>query len=121
MKSSIATRSAAKSIPPGANAAVPLVMRTLVTTGSLNSTPRKDSVSFAPTTLGTDQVPRKAPPKPKKLRVVASAMSTSVKTAPNPLVNACVVVPGMKKLTSTMLLPSAVKRRCAENVSKVCV
>jgi len=48
--------------------------------------------------------------------LVVFARSTSEKTAPNPEVKAGVVLPGTKKFISTILLPSAVKRRCALKV-----
>src|SRR5438552_19190405 len=47
------------------------------------------------------------------------ARSTSVKMAPKADVNAGVVVPGRKKLTSVMVLPSAVNKRCGLKVAKV--
>jgi hypothetical protein len=43
-----------------------------------------------------------------------------VNTEPNPVTNAGVFVPGMKKFTSTMLLSTAVKMRCGEKVVKSC-
>ena len=47
----------------------------------------------------------------KNSRLVVLALSTSVKTAPNPRVNAAPVVPGTKKFTSVTKLPTAVKSR----------
>src|SRR4051794_18232204 len=48
--------------------------------------------------------------------LVTSGRSTSVKTAPNPVVRAGVVLPGTKKRTSTMLLPNPVNSRGALKV-----
>ena len=50
---------------------------------------------------------------------LALGLSTSAKTAPKPLIVAGVVVPGKKKVRSTILLPSGVNNRCGEKVVKI--
>ena len=79
--------------------------------------PAKDSVSL-PVVFGAKTVPISALVRSKNWILVVFARSTSVNTAPKPVVNAGVVLPGMKKLTSTMLLPSAVNNRCGLKVAK---
>ena len=109
MKSSITTRSVWR--------LVPLVIRTLETSGLAKETPRKENVSFTPPTAGAKKVPSEAFDAPKNCSEVVFARSTSENTEPKPRVRAGVDVPGMKKLTSMMLLPKAVKRRSALNGS----
>src|SRR5215216_3946252 len=96
-------------------------MRTRATTAVGNDTARNESVALAPATFGAKNVPRLAFETSKNWIDVVLARSTSVKTAPNPLTVAGVVVPGTKKLTSTTLLPSAVNSRCGEKAANVAV
>src|SRR5206468_4406760 len=88
----------------------PLVIRTReIRSPALKNTPKKESPLLA---VGTKEVPRDVLLALKYSIEVVQAKSTSVKTAPKPFVVAGVLLPGTKKLTSRMLLPNAVKRRC---------
>jgi len=75
--------------------------------------PKNDSVSFAPATLGAKNVPNELFAASKNSSELVFAASTSVNIAPNSVVNAGVVDPGMKNDTPTMLLPREVKSRAA--------
>src|SRR5207247_7432439 len=89
---------------------LPLVIRTReIRSPALKNTPKKESPLLA---VGTKEVPRDVLLALKYSIEVVPAKSTSVKTAPKPFVVAGVLLPGTKKLTSRMLLPNAVKRRC---------
>src|SRR5207237_3438749 len=99
-----------KSRTPAPSAAVPLTMRTRDTTGIANSTPVKDNVSL-PASDCAKNVPSDVLVASNKEIEVAFAKSTSVNTAPKPRDSAAVVLPGTKKFTSTILLPSAGKSR----------
>src|SRR5688572_9646989 len=117
MKSSITTTSTAVGASSGPGAVLPLVIRTRPTIAAPKDTPRKQTQPLEVEPMRN--VPRLVPWASKYSIEVPEATSTSVNTAPKPLVVAGVVDPATKKLTSVMLLPSAVKSRCAENVVKV--
>ena len=119
MKSSITTTSVPDGASFGPSAEFPLVIRTRPTRSpALKTTPRKLKFSL-PIKAGTKKVPRELFISSKNWIDVVERLSTSVKTAPKPEVVAGVVEPGTKKLTSTMVLPSAVNSRCGENVWKI--
>ena len=92
----------------GPKAMFPFVMRTRPIPSLNPVTPRKDSPLFA---VGAKNVPSDTPLVLKYWIEVVFAKSTSVKTDPNPLTVAGFVLPGTKKLTSTILLPTALKSR----------
>src|SRR6266545_2898318 len=118
MKSSITTTSGPGGKSFGPTAVLPLVIRTRPTRSpALKKTPRKQSPPLEEEPSG--KVPRLTFRESKYWIDVAEATSTSVKTAPKPDVVAGVVEPGTKKLTSTTLLPRAVKSRCGEKVVNV--
>src|SRR3712207_3622506 len=100
----------------GPKALLPLMIRTLAMPSSNPDTPRKDRPLFAG---GAKKVPSEAPLVLKYWMEVAFGRSTSAKTEPKPLTVAGAVLPGTKKFTSTILLPIAVKSRCALNVWKM--
>src|SRR5215203_454131 len=128
MKSSMTTRSGLPagrpfvSTTPAPSAKFPLEMRTRDTTLNWKSTLRNENV-WLPAVLGTAKPPNMppigTPDGPKNCIVVWSGRSTSLKTAPKPRTKAGVVVPGMKKVTSTAVDPIAVKRRWGLNGSNV--
>ena len=109
MKSSIATASmVAESANPSPRSVLPLVIRTRVICSGLKITPRKDKEPTRAFCLR-----REVPLKSKNSMEVLFAMSTSVKTTPNPLRPAGTLppVPGIEKVPSVMLLPIGAKRR----------
>ena len=111
MKSSRATTSVA---PPsfGPSAAFPVLMRTRPIE-SVNVTPRNESPLL---NVGTKNVPSDTFARLKNSRLEVFARSTSVNTAPNPKMDAGVLVPGTKKSASITLLPSGLKSRGALKV-----
>src|SRR6266496_3517728 len=117
MKSSITTTSTfgVSTMPSlGPSMELPLVIRTReIRSPALKNTPKKERPLLA---VGTKKVPSDALLVSKYCMDVRLARSTSVKTAPKPLTVAGVLLPGTNRLTSRMLLPNAVKRRCGLNV-----
>src|SRR5437773_11280373 len=114
MKSSITTTSTfGASLGPSME--LPLVIRTReIRSPALKNTPKKERPLLA---VGTKEgVPSDALLASKYCMDVMLRRSTSVKTAPKPLTVAGVLLPGTKKLTSRMLLPNAVNRRCGLKV-----
>lgn len=118
MKSSIATTSfkGGLSVAFKPSAVFPLVILTRLTTAESNTTPRNENVSF-PSRNGTANEPSEAF-SVSKYSMLLPATSTSVKIAPKADVTPGVFVPGKKKLTSVMMLSSAVNSRCGLNAAK---
>src|SRR4030095_6022243 len=115
IKSSITTISTVLlSLGPGA--VLPLVIWARATRSLVNTTPTNESPLFAG---GTKTVPRDSPALLKYSMEVIAAKSTSVNTAPNPLVVAGMSVPCLKKCTSVTLLPRGVNSRGELNVVKI--
>src|SRR6266496_4175620 len=107
------------SVTPAPRAVLPFVILTRATRSPVsNNTPRNEKVSL-PTVAGTKKVPSEVLAAEKYWIDVVLVRSTSVKTAPNPLTVAGVLVPGTKNSTSRTLLPRAVNNRCGLNVEKV--
>src|SRR5581483_287725 len=94
----------------------PVVIRTRATQASVKVTPRKENVAV-PATAGTNWSAIFSPRASKNSSRVLSARSTSVNTAPNPVVTAGVLVPGTKNSTSVTFPPTGVNSRCGEKAA----
>lgn len=86
-------------------------------TGEAKEAPTNENVS-EPTKGAAKNVPKEVFVASKNWMEVVLGSSTSEKIDPNPRVSVGVVVPGIKKLTSVTVLPSAVNKRCALNGSR---
>jgi hypothetical protein len=104
------------SVTPTPSAVLPETMRTRLMIASRYETPRKENV-WLPGRFGAKKLPSEFPDASKKVNDVVLARSTSEKIAPKPRVRAAPPPPGSEKVTSTMLLPIAEKRRTGENAS----
>ena len=121
MKSSSATISTpVAGISLGPRGPVPLITLTLnICSPAVPNAPRNERLPTGRSPGSTVSLNTKAPFTSKKLSDALLVRSTSVNTAPKPLTVAGVVVPGMKNVTSVILLSMGVNSRCGLKVLKI--